>query len=60
MSPIGHGPRMLNDVYKGALYLLSDAVVRFSMAAGVHNIAAKSRHSPALAYTAVHRASKVD
>lgn len=40
MNPVGPDPRMLENVYKSVLFPLPVAIVRFAMAAGVHNIVA--------------------
>lgn len=48
MSPAGHGPRLLESVYKCFLYPFPDAMSRFWQAAGVYNIGAKTRDSVVL------------
>lgn len=58
--PVFHDPRILDNVYKDVLRPLLDAVVRFCMAAGVHNIVAKTRYSPVPAHAAIIHASKID
>lgn len=60
MCPVGHDPRMLENVIKGMLYPLPDAVVRLAMAAAVYNIAARSGYTPVLVHAANLRASGVD
>lgn len=60
MRPTDHEPRMLKNVYKGVLYPLPDAVLRFLLEAGVYNIVPKTRYSPVLAHAANLRALEVD
>lgn len=60
LSPVHPDPRMLVSAYKGVLYPLPDAVVRFALAAGIHDIVAKTRYSLVLAHAAIARSPKVD
>lgn len=59
MIHVCQDPRILKSGDKSVLYALSDAVVRFALAAGVYNIVAKVCYSPELAYAAINCVSVV-
>lgn len=58
MSLFGFDPRMCENVYKEALLLFSDAVVRFGLEVGVENIVVRTRYAPILENMAVVRKSE--
>lgn len=60
MSLFGFGPRMLKNVYKGVMILSLDAVVYFTLVAGVEHIVTRTRYSPVLAHSASLWSFEVD
>lgn len=53
-------PHMRKNVYKGVSFPLPDAVVRFALEVGVHNIMKRTCCSPVLAHMDVLRSSVND
>lgn len=56
----GFDLQMRESVYKGMLFPLADAVIRFVLEDGVDNILTKTLYSPVLAHRAVLRWLGVD
>lgn len=60
ISLFGFDLRIRENVYKGMLFLLPDAVVGSALEAGVDNVVEGTRYSPVRTHTAVVRSSRVD